>query len=87
MSYVSKKKDVSKDYLYKNHKGEYINNQMLALTLANGETVDIEALDLANCESGPKQKCSVVTKPTGVKVYVFNHPEFGEIEVLSNIIN
>lgn len=87
LSYVSKKKDVSKDYTYKNHKGEYINNQMVELRLANGETADIEVLDLANCENSPKQRCAVTVKATGEKVYVFSHPTFGEFEVLSNVIN
>lgn len=87
LSYVSRKKDASKDYLYKNHKGEYINNQMVQLTLANGETPEIEVLDLANCQNSPKQRCAVTVKASGEKVYVFSHPEFGEFEVLSNVIN
>lgn len=87
LSYVSRKKDASKDYTYKNHKGEYINNQMVQLTLANGETPEIEVLDLANCENSPKQRCAVTVKASGEKVYVFSHPEFGEFEVLSNVIN
>lgn len=88
LSIQSKKQDLTKDYLYKNHKWEYINNHIFEVELADWKTVDVDGVDFAkNSTYSEPQECVSIIDKNWKKTYVFNVQPYGEINVLSSIIN
>jgi hypothetical protein len=45
LSYISKKKDPSKDFVFKNSFGWFESNQILELTLANWTSIDVDVIE------------------------------------------
>lgn len=87
LSFKSKKIDKTKDYHYKNLKWEYMSNHILEISLADGTTVDVDVIDFnRSITYSNLQQCEVIKDERGT-VYVFNHPQYGSIEVLSSVIN
>lgn len=88
LSAKSKKKDTTKPYMYFTAKWEQITNQLVSLSLADGSEVDADVNEFGQFhESSELQVATVKTIPNGEKSYIFNTAEYGEIEVLSSVIN
>jgi len=88
LSYVSKRKDTTKDLLFKNQYGEYVSNHLLELTLANDKTVKVEVNEFNNsCWKSEKLFADVISDGSNVIWYKFKTDDFWEITVMPSIIN
>ena len=87
-SYVSKRKDASKDLLYKDYKGNYISNHILELTMADGKKLEVEVNEFNWAFTrSPKMPCEVKSDWMNVTWYVFNDDKLGTFTVMPNMIN
>lgn len=88
LSYKSIRKDKTKDFTYKNHLGVLINNHFLDLTLANGESMEVDIhefnLNRSQSEKLPAEPISDGVTVTG---YKFKDSEYGEFIVHKSLIN
>lgn len=88
LSSKSKKKDITKPYMYFTPKWEQIVNQLVTLSLADWTEVDADVNEFGQFhESSTLQVATIKTAPNGDKSYIFNTTEYWEIEVLSSVIN
>jgi len=103
LSYTSKRKDITKDWTFKNQFGTIESNHLLVLNLADGSTTEVEITDFnANFTRSEKEEAKVVDGDGmivkdfsklinygGVEntSYVFDHPTYWEITVLYSAIN
>ncbi len=92
LDYKSKKKDSSRDYVYKNQYGEYVQNQILELTLLkiDGKT-KTENVIITEFWDGftrsDKMECKVESNGSSPTGYVFDTKEFWEFTVDPKVIN
>lgn len=88
LSYKSVKKDLTKDFTYKNHLWVQINNHFLEVSLANGktETIDVNEFNL-NRVMSDKIPAEPVTDGVTVTWYRFTIPDYEPFIVSSNLIN
>lgn len=103
LSFTSKRKDPTKDLLYKNQFWSMESNHVLVLKLADGNEEEVEVTDFnSNFTRSEKQEAKIIdsdgmivkdfTKLVnygGVEdtQYVFTHPVYWEITVLYSAIN
>lgn len=88
LSYESFRKDPTKDFVYKNQYGTYESNHYLKLTLANGKTEEVE-VNIFNRDKSKTDPmpCKIQTNEDWEQVYIFSTEDYGQITVLSKIIN
>lgn len=61
LNYTSKRKDKSKDLLYKNSAGVYVSNHFLDLELADGGKVSVEVNEFNGSKTKSElQECKVI---------------------------
>lgn len=88
LSYSSKRKDPTKDYVYKNLYWKEESNHYLDLTLADWTIVEAEVNEYnANKQISEKQFCEVVWDWSNVMWYKFNTSDFWTFIVSPSVIN
>ena len=92
LNYTSKKKDPTRDYVYKNQYGEYVENQILELTLLwNEGKTETQEVIVTQFNDGfirsDKMEAKVESDGVNPTAYVFNTAEFWEFSVDPRIIN
>jgi len=85
LSRTSKRKDPTKDLVFKNQFWQYESNHLLSLTLWDWTTVDVDA-ELFNRDRQKTEPlpCKLVTDENWDTSYIFNTPDFWEIIILSS---
>ena len=87
LSYESFKKDLSKDFQYKNEKWVFVSNHYLRVTLADKSVVEVEVDEFgASFTRSDKLDCAVIER-NGKKEYEFNTSDFWTFVVAENCIN
>jgi len=96
LSYTSKRKNPSKDLMFKNVYGEMESNHLVELHLADDTTVDVEvnefnqSVQRSEKITAKDHRGDIIdtdTKLPKVEYFVFDTPEYGEIKVLPYAIN
>jgi len=88
LSYVSEKKDPSRDYLYKNQYWEFTSNHLLNLSLANEKKVKVNVTEFnKSYERSEKMTAEVISDWQNTTWYRFSNEEFGQFTVKPNMIN
>lgn len=87
LSIQSKKQDITKDYIFKNVKGEMVSNHILEVSLADWQKVDVDVIDFNRSVTSSEETFGTLINEWGVSKYVFSTQEYGEIKVLASVIN
>jgi len=93
LSYTSEKKDKTRDWSFKNEKWLLVSNHNLVLSLANDKEIKVDVNEFwQSFERSEKMEVkntdwNVIKLGMHPDVYVFDTEAFGDIKVLSNIIN
>jgi len=96
VSYKSTKKDATKDYTYRWPLGDILSNQLLVLTLADGNEVKVDAVEFGRyfttserILAQPIKNGTPFVEETDRKAdsYQFEHPTYGTFIITSNLIN
>ena len=95
LNYVSLLKDPTKDLTYMNQFWKLENNQNLKISLANGKTLEVDSIEFGKHHSrgeemeANNQNWEVITTDNVkfAKEFKFQTKDFGEITVLSSVIN
>jgi len=96
LSYVSKKKDPSRDFIFKNNHNVWESNHYVVAQLADGEEVEIEQGVFSNsftrsdklpAKDQNGNSIDTDSKLSKLETLTFDHSEYGEITVLYSAIN
>ena len=85
LSRTSKRKDSTRDLVFKNQFGQYESNHLLELKLWDGTTLDVDA-ELYNRDKKKTEPmpCKLLTNEEGDTSYIFNTSDYWEITILSS---
>ena len=89
LGYTSVKRDDTKDLIYKGANGQFVDNHLLKLQLADGKSPRVEVIEFNNSfvRSDKIVPKAIITTPDGMKGYQFEDKEYGEFVVLESMIN
>jgi len=88
LSYVSYKKDKTKDFEYKNEYWVMTHNHYLKLSLADETTIDVESNEFnQHATKSDKIICEIIWNENNPEGFKFKHDEYWEFVVAINSIN
>lgn len=87
IDYVSKKKDLARDYTYENVKGEVVDNHVMELKLADWTTIDTLVTEFHKGYTKSEQEFPIEERTKDWQKYFKFEKDWKEFEISSKIIN